>query len=103
MVSRGSYQFWGDLETGLREIHRVLAPAGQAFVGRGFPPTAPEEEVQELRRRGVVGGPKYDPAKDAARFRKIMERMGVEEYEVLLPKQEDASVRYGVWVRFGKE
>ncbi len=83
-------------------MHRVLRPGGQAFVGRGFPPTMPAAEVRSLRAEGAVGGPKYDPEKDAARFRSLMEKMGVEEFEVILHRSDDPSVRYGVWLRFRK-
>jgi len=103
VISRGSYQFWGDLEAGLREVHRVLSPGGQAFIGRGFPPTMPEEEARSLRAKGLVGGPKYDPDKDAAEFKAIMEKLGVKDFEVIRHKPHDAALNYGVWLRFRKE
>jgi SAM-dependent methyltransferase len=102
VVSRGSYQFWGDLETGVREVHRVLRPGGQAFIGRGFPPTMPAAEVKSLRARGVVGGPKYNPDEDAARFRAIMEKLGVQDFEVIRQKPKAPALDYGVWLRFRK-
>ena len=103
VISRGSYQFWGDLEAGLRGIHRTLRPGGQAFIGRGFPPTMPEDEARSLRAKGLVGGPRYDPDKDAVRFRAIMEKLRVKDFEVIRHRPRDRAVNYGVWLRFRKE
>ncbi len=36
IVSRGSVFFWNDLPVAFKEISRVLAPGGQAWVGGGF-------------------------------------------------------------------
>lgn len=36
IVSRGSVFFWNDLPVAFREISRVLAPGGQAWIGGGF-------------------------------------------------------------------
>lgn len=103
VVSRGSYQFWGDLETGIREIERVMKPGGWAFIGRGFPPTAPEDEVRELRSGGLAKAPKYSPDRDAARFATIMAKLGIRSHEILRHQPEDKSLNYGVWLCFQKQ
>jgi SAM-dependent methyltransferase len=36
VVSRGSVFFWEHPEHAFREIHRVLAPSGRAYIGGGF-------------------------------------------------------------------
>jgi len=102
VISRGSYQFWGDLETGLSEIRRILHPGGQAFIGRGVPPTMPEDEVRELTAKKLIGGPKYDPDMDAARFRMLMGKMDIREFEVIRHIPAESGLNYGVWLYFRK-
>ena len=101
-VSRGSYQFWPDLEKGMSEILRVLRSGGVAFVGRGVAPTMPEAEVRKLAKAGRIGGPKYDPDKDAERFRDLMQKLGIPQFEVIRNIPEDPNLNYGVWLYFRK-
>lgn len=101
-VSRGSYQFWPDLEKGMSEILRVLRSGGVAFVGRGVAPTMPETEVRKLAKAGRIGGPKYDPDKDAERFRDLMQKLGIPQFEVIRNIPEDPNLNYGVWLYFRK-
>jgi SAM-dependent methyltransferase len=102
VVSRGSYQFWPNLERGLSEILRVLRPGGVAFIGRGVAPTMSEAEVRKLARAGRIGGPKYDPDKDAERFRNLMRKLGIEQFEVIRHRPEDSNLNYGVWLYMRK-
>ena len=102
IVSRGSYQFWADLEKGLAEICRVLRPGGIAFIGRGVAPTMPEDEVKKLAAEGLIGGPKYDADKDAERFSSLAKKLNIAESEVIRHKTEDPSLNYGVWLYFRK-
>lgn len=102
VVSRGSYQFWPDIEKGVSEILRVLRSGGVAFVGRGVAPTMPEAKARDLFESGRIGGPKYDPDKDAETFRGIMRKSGVQQFEVIRHKPKDPSLNYGVWLTFRK-
>jgi SAM-dependent methyltransferase len=102
VVSRGSYQFWPNLERGLSEILRVLCSGGVAFIGRGVAPTMPEAEVRKLAEAGRIGGPKYDPDTDAERFRDLMQKLGIQQFEVIRHKPEDTNLNYGVWLYMRK-
>lgn len=100
VFSRGAYQFWGDLEAGVIDIHRTLKHGGWAFIGRGFPPSMPEGEIRDLRNKRLVGGASYDPDKDAETFRSIIRKLKVKEYEVIRHKPQDLKISYGVWLCF---
>ncbi len=49
VISRGSIPFWDDHVSAFREIHRVLAEGGVAFVGCGFSRYQTLEEVKAMR------------------------------------------------------
>jgi SAM-dependent methyltransferase len=102
IVSRGSYQFWADLEKGMAEILRVLRHGGIAFIGRGVAPTMPEDEVKKLSAEGLIGGPRYDPDKDAERFRGLVKKLNITESEIIRHKPENPLLNYGVWLYFRK-
>jgi len=102
IVSRGSFQFWPDLQTGIAEIRRVLKPGGRAYIGRGLPERMPLETARKLRtERGE--GPKYDPDETEQRFHAIVKALGIEDYRIHRPRRNNAEgVNYGVWLQFGK-
>ncbi len=102
IVSRGSFQFWPDLQTGLKEVHRVLEPGGWAYIGRGLSEKMPPETARRLRA-GAGAGPKYDPNETEQQLRKAMESLGIREFQVHRPRRDNPEgVNYGVWLQFRK-
>jgi SAM-dependent methyltransferase len=100
VISRGSFQFWGNTESAFAEILRVLKPGGCAFVGRGLTPNTPLEVARAVRGR-QGGGPRYDLDQTEAQFRQLMSGLSIETYEIIRP-QPSADVNYGIWVSFAK-
>ncbi len=102
IVSRGSLQFWPDLQKGLAEIRRVLKPGGVAYIGRGLPERMPLETAKKLREsRGE--GPKYDPDQTEQQLRGIMKLLHIENYRIHRPHLNNAEgVNYGLWLEFRK-
>jgi SAM-dependent methyltransferase len=102
ILSRGAYQFWGDLDAAISEVHRVLKSGGQAFIGRGVAPDTAQDKVADLRNRRVIGGPKYDKEVEVARFKTIMKKLGIKEFEIIGEDSSDASHDVGIWLYFKK-
>lgn len=102
IVSRGSFQFWPDLQKGIAEVYRVLKPGGAAYIGRGLPERMPLETARELRENHGQG-PKYDPDQTEQRFHKIMHALGIVDYRIVRPRRDNLQgVNYGVWLEFRK-
>jgi len=89
IVSRESYHSWADLPAAFREIHRVMKPAGMAYVGGGYGSARIRDEVLAGRKeRGIVDDPDH-PAR--ARFRKFrageieasIESAGIRDYRII--------------------
>ena len=104
-VSRGSFQFWGDLDKGLAEIVRVLKPGGAAYIGRGFSPNLPVETARTIRDRQRQNGfmPSYDVKETADRLESAIRKLGITNYSVRIPAPRGGDgVSYGVWIVFYK-
>jgi len=104
VVSRGSFFFWEDKAKGLREVYRILRPAGVAMigggVGSGYPDWAREEFVR-LR----VGGVKRQGEEALARFR---EARSPETFKRLASEAGLPNLRLelellGIWLIFRKD
>lgn len=107
LVSRGSFQFWGDLEKAFAEVLRVLRPGATAYIGRGFSPNLPPEVAGEVRRKQKEGGrkgpPPYDLDETEALFKRLMAKLGVEDYQIHRPQPPgSAGILYGIWLEFRK-
>jgi len=98
VISRGSFQFWGDTARAFGEILRVLKPGGHAFIGRGLSPNTPLEVARAVREK-QNGGPQYDLDETEALFRRLMSDLGIRSFEIVRPRPGD-EVNYGIWVAF---
>lgn len=105
IVSRGSFQFWGDLQKAFSEIYRVLKPGGVAYIGRGFSDNLPAEIAEEVRRLQRKRGfePVYDVAATAMQLQNAVESLAIQSYEIQIPRtQSDEYINYGLWLEFRK-
>jgi SAM-dependent methyltransferase len=105
VVSRGSFQFWEDKRRAFSEIYRVLKPGAVAFVGRGFSPNLSPETAKRIRAAQEKSGsfPKYDLTQTESELRGVMEKNGISDYRIRIPKDPSgAGINYGIWVEFHK-
>nr|WP_321465451.1 class I SAM-dependent methyltransferase [uncultured Desulfobulbus sp.] len=98
-ISRGSVPFWEDLPTAFAEIHRVLAPGGQAYIGGGLGDPKTRALVEKRRKRAHPhwqdNKPRL-PRHDNQHYTDALTRAGIHPFTV------DRSDE-GLWIRFSKE
>lgn len=58
-VSRGSIFFWDDVPRAFREIYRVLAPNGLAYIGGGFGSKALKKSIKQQMAARNSGGNQF--------------------------------------------
>jgi len=105
VVSRGSFQFWEDKTRAFSEIHRVLKPGAVAFVGRGFSSNLSPDVAKQIRAAQESSGsfPKYDLKQTEAELRRAMEKAGIPDSRIRIPKDPgNSGINYGIWVEFRK-
>lgn len=105
LVSRGSFQFWGDLQAAIAEIYRVLKPGGVAFIGRGFSDNLPVETARQIRAGQKERGfdLSYDVEAVAKQMETIVKALGIENFRIRILRPTGANdVKYGIWLEFHK-
>ncbi len=103
IVSRGSFQFWKDIDKAFSEIYRVLKPGCPAYIGRGFSENLPVNVARDVRKN-QGGGPKYDKEKTAVMLAAAAKSRGFKDFRIIMPSPAGSDgVNYGVWIEFFKE
>jgi len=104
VVSRGSFLFWEDKAQGFREIHRVLKPGGQAYIGGGMGRRLPLPALQriksEMASRGV--GPGVDPI-PPEKMESILRDAGISDFRIMSDREDGHSCTCSMWVLFSGE
>jgi len=98
-ISRGSVWFWEDQKKGFKEIYRVLKKDGIAYIGGGFGNGELKQQVDRKMKERDSEWPrsreKFVDGNDVEHFTKIMNDIGVSNFEVCDDEK-------GIWVVFKK-
>lgn len=111
VVSRGSLWFWEDPAKAMKEIYRILAPGGKAYIGGGKGSPATQEEIEKRKAVLKTAMPeKNKKDKNSAPFgigermqkkinyKKLMEGTGIGNFDVIKNKGDF----YGMWIYMWK-
>lgn len=94
-ISRGSIFFWKDQAKALKEIYRILAPGGAAYLGGGFGRKELKDQIsaEMKRRKRKWRGGKIDKSCIAYEevFARALHNSGIPQYEII--KEE-----VGLWI-----
>lgn len=100
-VSRGSIFFWADRPRAFKEIYRVLAPGGVAYIGGGFGTVELKTQIIETMMKKNKDSPHQEDFRkkiatnigeqNAAAFEEEMRRTGIPGFEI---SRNDA----GLWI-----
>jgi len=89
-VSRGSIFFWEDLPRAFREIYRVLAPDGWAYIGGGFGSREIKETIEHEMTSRNQGNNEFSAKvrknlgmETRARFEAALETAGIDDFFIL--------------------
>jgi ubiquinone/menaquinone biosynthesis C-methylase UbiE len=89
-VSRGSIFFWDDLPRALSDIHRVLSPAGWAYIGGGFGSRAVTASIVEEMTKRNQGSEEFRNRvrrnlgpETRARFETALQTTGIDRFFIL--------------------
>jgi SAM-dependent methyltransferase len=97
-VSRGSVLFLEDRITAFREIHRVLVPGGQAYVGGGMGSGALARKIDRIMRQRDPDWSmkcKRTGCRDTRVYHEMARSLGTSSFQVI----DDDS---GLWLWFKK-
>jgi len=97
VTSRSSLFFWEDLPKAFREIRRVLAPGGYAYIGGGFGSKQLRDKiVTTMSLRNPDWAPKFDKTRDDASYADDMRAAGITEFDICRDES-------GFWITFRKQ
>ena len=100
IVSRGSYQFWDDLEKAISEIYRILAPGGVTFIGGGC---GNQELLDIIREKMKVIMPNWEEQVYKQGKNDIKQRMQQVLYKLNYPHSYFDQEGKGRWVMIRKQ
>jgi ubiquinone/menaquinone biosynthesis C-methylase UbiE len=111
VVSRGSLWFWDDPGKAVKEIYRILAPGGKAYIGGGKGSPETQHEIEKRKEKMAKMSPqKNKQEKNSAPFgigermqkkinyRKVVEKTGIKNFDVI----KNEGDFYGMWIYLWK-